>query len=183
MRDCGDSDVIPECYIDTNLVETLLGVYGHEINHQKGCNNVTKTMDSRFKDRFAVGIIDKDKAMPTYIADFDAIAGSDHLTLLKHRVRNHYIVQVYPAIEEFVLSSAREMELDMAEYGLPSDVAGLRKETKRINVDDDARFKRLFKDLRNAREIKRLETIMAYLVKHKYNADAEILKSLFSSTH
>ena len=34
--------VIPECYIDTNLVETLSCTGG--CNHQKGCNQVAKVM-------------------------------------------------------------------------------------------------------------------------------------------
>lgn len=36
-----DLDIVPECYIDTNLVETLLNMAGEPtdgVNHQKGCN-------------------------------------------------------------------------------------------------------------------------------------------------
>lgn len=32
-----DTGVIPECYVDTNLTETLTGII---CNHQKGCANV-----------------------------------------------------------------------------------------------------------------------------------------------
>lgn len=38
--------VIPECYIDTNLVETLACPGGY--NHQKGCNQVAKIMQEKF---------------------------------------------------------------------------------------------------------------------------------------
>lgn len=38
--------VIPECYIDTNLVETLACPGGY--NHQKGCNQVAKIMREKF---------------------------------------------------------------------------------------------------------------------------------------
>lgn len=34
--------IIPECYIDTNLVETLICIGG--CNHQKGCNQVAKVI-------------------------------------------------------------------------------------------------------------------------------------------
>ncbi len=54
-----DLFIIPECYIDTNLVETLIATEG--CNHQKGCNTVVNTMKRRFGDKFAVGIIDHDK--------------------------------------------------------------------------------------------------------------------------
>lgn len=44
-----DLDIIPECYIDTNLIETILntkGCYTEGVNHQKGCNTVVKTMNA-----------------------------------------------------------------------------------------------------------------------------------------
>jgi hypothetical protein len=53
--------IIPECYVDTNLVETLVPPTGRGYNHQHGCGTVTKVMKERFADGFAVGIIDKDK--------------------------------------------------------------------------------------------------------------------------
>lgn len=40
--------IIPECYVDTNLVETLVCTYG--CNHQKGCNQVAKVMQEKFAD-------------------------------------------------------------------------------------------------------------------------------------
>lgn len=54
-----DLFIIPECYIDTNLVETLIITDG--CNHQKGCNTVVKTMQQKFANAFSVGIIDEDK--------------------------------------------------------------------------------------------------------------------------
>ena len=50
-----DLFIIPECYIDTNLVETLIITDG--CNHQKGCNTVVKTMQQKFANAFSVGII------------------------------------------------------------------------------------------------------------------------------
>lgn len=35
--------IIPECYVDTNLIETLVPT-AKGYNHQKGCNNVVKVM-------------------------------------------------------------------------------------------------------------------------------------------
>lgn len=48
--------IIPECYVDTNLVETLVCPGG--CNHQKGCNQVAKVMQDKFANRLAIGIID-----------------------------------------------------------------------------------------------------------------------------
>ena len=66
--------IIPECYVDTNLVETLVCKAG--CNHQKGCNQVAKVMQEKFADRFAVGIIDADKRKPGYLNNFNEIASS-----------------------------------------------------------------------------------------------------------
>jgi hypothetical protein len=59
-----DLDIIPECYIDTNLIETILnikGYYTEGVNHQKGCNTVVKTMNGqKLKNDFALGIVDAD---------------------------------------------------------------------------------------------------------------------------
>lgn len=54
-----DLDIIPECYIDTNLIETILntkGCYTEGVNHQKGCNTVVKTMNdpNKLKNEFAL---------------------------------------------------------------------------------------------------------------------------------
>lgn len=55
-----DLSVIPECYIDTNLAETLVPPQ-QGYNHQKGCGTVTKVMKENFSDDLAIGIVDKDK--------------------------------------------------------------------------------------------------------------------------
>ena len=39
--------IIPECYVDTNLIETLVPT-AKGYNHQKGCNNVVKVMKEKF---------------------------------------------------------------------------------------------------------------------------------------
>ena len=67
-----DLDIIPECYIDTNLIETILntkGCYTEGVNHQKGCNTVVKTMNDpkKLKNEFALGIVDADKRQPSYV--------------------------------------------------------------------------------------------------------------------
>ncbi len=77
---------ISECYIDTNLVETLLG---ERANHQNGCNNVARRMKDKYDDGFAVGIIDDDKRKLSYVneaEDLEEFWGQlrvDSATLIK----------------------------------------------------------------------------------------------------
>ena len=44
--------IIPECYVDTNLISTLINA---AVNHQKCCTKVTETLNKTFSDNFAVG--------------------------------------------------------------------------------------------------------------------------------
>lgn len=80
--------VMPECFVDTNLIEFLLNA---GVNHQHCCSKVVGQMNSIFADRFAVGIIDKDKVQLGYIQECNVIAATEHLTLMKHRERHQYL--------------------------------------------------------------------------------------------
>lgn len=110
-------NVMPECYVDTNLIEYLLdGV----VNHQHCCSKVVGQLNNTFADKFAIGIIDKDKVELGYIQACDEIAKTEHLTLLKHKSRHQYLITISPAVDKFVLDSAKEQGVDTEKYNLPS---------------------------------------------------------------
>lgn len=171
--------IIPECYVDTNLVETLVCPAG--CNHQKGCNQVAKVMQEKFSNRFAIGMIDADKRRPSYLNEFKAIASSTHISLFRHPKRPHFIILVQPAIEGFILSCASIGNIDLKEYDLSPDMKHLTTQTKNVISNKDQRFKRLFKSMENYGEVKLLKTLIAYLIDNTYNSiDAEII-SIFNS--
>jgi len=92
------------------------------VNHQKGCNTVVNTMKGKIlKDGFAVGVIDSDKRKPSYVNEFTEIAHTEHLSLLKHTNKAHYLIMVSPAMDKFILDCAEEEMVDLSEYDLPSD--------------------------------------------------------------
>lgn len=169
--------VIPECYIDTNLVETLVCTNG--CNHQKGCNQVAKIMQEKFADRFAVGIIDADKRRPGYLNEFREIASSKHLKLLCHNSRPHFIILVYPAIDGFILSCAENAKINMAEYDLSPILKDFTMQTKNVLSNKDIRFKRLFKSMKGFGEMKLLESVLSYLVSKTYSVVEEELITFF----
>ena len=74
--------IIPECYIDTCLTETITSCF-NQFNHQKGCNTVCRVMQEKFDNSFALGIIDKDKKEVPYLQEFDLIASNDSLFVYK----------------------------------------------------------------------------------------------------
>lgn len=170
--------IIPECYVDTNLVETLVCTSG--CNHQKGCNQVAKVMQEKFADRFAVGIIDADKRRPSYLNNFTDIASSDHIKLLRHSTRPHFIILVHPAIDGFILSCAAHGGVDLTQYGLSSNLKEFTSQTKNVMSNKDSRFKSLFKSMEDIGEVKLMKSLIAYLVKATYKASNNDLEKLLA---
>lgn len=169
--------VIPECFVDTNLIEYLLN---SGVNHQHCCSKVVGTMKEKFGDSFAIGIIDKDKVEMGYLGECDLLANSEHLTLYKHKSRHHYIITVAPAIDGFVLDCAGEQSVDPGEHGLPSDLKAFTKVTKKITSNTDGRFKSLFSAINQNPEITALKSALTYLNDAKYKVDIVELQSFFS---
>jgi hypothetical protein len=141
-----EQHILTECYIDTLLVKTL-SPPKERYNHQKSCNNVLKTMREDFADRAALGIIDDDKTVRKF-DDFSLLKKhNEQLSIYKHREKPHYIVKIGKAAEDFILKNAEKCKINLSEYGLPSDLEGLKKRTKQINSLQDIELKRLFSDL------------------------------------
>ena len=120
--------VMPECFVDTNLIEYLLNA---GVNHQHCCSKVVGQLKSTFADKFAIGIIDKDKVQLGYIQECDIIAQTEHLTLMRHRERHQYLITIAPAVDKFVLDCARELMVDVTAFGLPSELMKFTKESKK----------------------------------------------------
>ena len=97
------NDIMPECYIDSTLIGSLLDA---QVNHKHCCNDVANEMKKgKYKDSFAVGIIDNDKRKISYVEEFDEIGRTDNLVFLKHPNKHHYIIKVgkeHKAMETFI---------------------------------------------------------------------------------
>ena len=173
-----DDLIIPECYLDTNLMETLVTPV-NSYNHQKGCHTVAKVMQEKLSDSFALGILDHDKNQIFYLAEFAQIAEQHGVTLFKHPKKHHYLI-LHPPIESWLIKQAEEHNLALTDYELPSDLKGLRKITKVASSKNDHRFKRLFRDLKNqnAEGISVLKKWTTYLKEHHRNADINTLQNL-----
>lgn len=174
-----DLSVIPECYIDTNLVESLVPPK-KGYNHQKGCGTVAKVMREHFGDTFAVGIVDKDKKELDYLKEFSIITAKGNIELQKHSNRNHFIIRIAPAMEQFLLSNIDLAGINLEDFDLPSEFDKFRKATKTVNSKKDVRFKRLFKVMRehNLPDFELLTNWLGYLINHPYDADIDVLKAM-----
>lgn len=138
-------------------------------------------MQNKFKDSFALGIVDKDKHEIAYIKEFNLIASKDSIYLYKHSVKHHYIIQIYPAMERFFLKAAEEKDINISDYGLPSEFKSLIRITKSISEYNEENFKklrRLFRDLTDAPELIKLANLILYMGNQTYNIDPEELKRI-----
>lgn len=169
--------IIPECYADTNLITTLVEA---GVNHQKGCTRVAGTMKGKFEDRFAIGVIDHDKRTPGYLDEMDLLSEYGHLHLYKHPVRPHYLITIKPAIEDFVISCAKELDMNTKSFGVPSSMEGMKKVTKHVDSNVNPQLTALFQALRMSKEMTILREAIEYLNEKKYQADVEELKGIFS---
>lgn len=176
--------IIPECFIDTNLIETLvppdeigrLRIY----NHKKGCNAVVKEMKEEFSDNFALGIMDKDKVRLKYLDEFDKFE-QQNLTLYFHKntSKKHYII-LHPPIEQWILNVAEQANISLKNYDLPTSLNKIKEITKRESSKKDEKFKQLFRDLKsnNANEIVLLTKWIKYLKVHPHDANITELQQL-----
>lgn len=167
--------IISECYVDTNLLETLVPT-AKGYNHQKGCNNVVKVMKEKFADEFAVGVVDKDKRQIRYVDEFEEVAHTDSLFFYKHPDKAHYLVMVSPAVDGFILKCAEDVKMDMGQFGLSSDLKSFTEQTKKVSSKEDVTFKNLFQKLKKADEVVVLKNALKYLKENKYQSDPERLK-------
>lgn len=172
-----DQHIIPECYLDTRLVKSLVPPTGR-YNHQHGCSNVAKHMQVKLKDDFALGIIDKDKKALNYLDECQLVCEHDgFLQLLKHETQNHYLMIIRPAMEKWILNTANTAGLSLIDFDLPNDLdklCDLTKTAKSDREDTNAqKFGALFKALRqsNPPSISILKFWITYLKANPYQAD------------
>ena len=125
------NEIMPECYIDSTFVSSLLDA---NVNHKHSCNEVAREMErGKYKDAFAVGIIDNDKRKLSYIEGFEVIGRTDNMTFLKHNDKHHYIIkigQAHKAMETFIKANVEAIGMKMEDFDLPSDLAELVEKTK-----------------------------------------------------
>ena len=176
------NDIMPECFIDTTLVGSLLDA---NVSHKHSCNEVAREMEKgQYKDAFAVGIIDNDKRKLSYIEGFEEIGRTDNLTFLKHKDKHHYVIKVgkeHKAMETFIKANVEAIGMKMEDFGLPSDLTDLIEQTKdSVSTQKDTRILRLCKALRQSPEVAKLQDVLSYLATNRYDADLEVIKQMIS---
>ena len=176
--------IIPECYVDTCLINTLLGVSKNGVNHGKGNNSVSNKMKDDFGDSFAVGIIDRDKREIEYIKEFNLWNESikEYLLLYKHPSKHHYIIQLCPESETWICNVSNDLKINLQDdYNLPDVPRKMAKFSKDVDVANNEKFVRLFKEIKkrgidnNYEPVVKLISWLIELNDNTYNADVNKL--------
>lgn len=138
---------VPECNLDTLLIEVLLQC-PNKANHARGNSNVILKVDFVEKrNGFSVGVIDQDKRELSVLREFieESISRKD-LRLFRRRDKKQIIIQICPAIESWIWNQCKEAGIDLADYGLPDSLKGLVKSKSKLQRNDE-RFRKLFRDM------------------------------------
>ena len=142
--------ILTECYVDTLLAE-IVSPPKKGYNHQHCCTKVLGTMKEKFLNNAALGIIDDDKLVSKELDDFFLLKKhNDRLSIYKHNDKQHYIIKIGKAVEDFILKNTQKCNIELTEYDLPSDLEGLKKITKHINSlkEAETKVKKIFSVLR-----------------------------------
>lgn len=79
-----NKSIIPECYIDSCLVEVLLKAGKDCVKHIKSNGKVANEM-KKFNDAFCIGVIDEDKEQLDYLNEFNEVQVTDNLKLWQRK--------------------------------------------------------------------------------------------------
>jgi len=174
---------MPECYADTLLIEMLVPPkVGY--NHKFGCFKVEAEMKlGKLKDRFALGIIDNDKNQIKYLAEFvevDKVEGS--LILWRHgnKERHHYLIQICPALEKWILNVCEAEGINIVELGLKNDLEGLKEFSKSRRSLNEKSLIELFNKICQKDEnvnVRKLKFWITHLKDKNYKADIKALQN------
>ncbi len=174
-----DKSIMPECYADTLLIETLVPPKSG-YNHKHSCFKVESAMKS--VDKFALGIIDNDKKQIKYLEKFeiiDELTGS--LILWKHNNLSQFIIQICPALEKWVLNVCETENIDVTEIGLMHDLEEMKRYTKSVSSIEDKKLKWLFKAISNKEEnisVRKLRGWVKLLKEKNYQVEINELKNV-----
>lgn len=176
---------VPECYFDTVLFKKILQT-NKRLKHTKGCNNVV----NRFRiingkkgdlyDSFGVGMVDKDKRDLDYLNECDEIISLPNLILWKHKQRQHFIIQLNPPLEKWVIEVLKSDKRNVEEFGYVNDWKKLKKALKDdIDDENNDRLNLFVNAILSSSNpvIENLKKILLYLKDKTYQADINELKN------
>lgn len=174
---------MPECYADTLLIQTLVPTSAG-YSHKTGCFKVEREMKlGKLKDKFAVGIIDNDKVQIKYLKYFeviDKVEGSLILWRHKDKAKHHFVIQICPALEKWILSICATESINLGDFGLSEELEGLKEYSKSRSSMQEEKLISLFKIINKKQEnlnVRKLKNWLKLLKEKNYQVDINELKN------
>lgn len=155
-------NLIPECNVDTVFVE-MMGY--RQPNHAPSVNTVCAILEKKKPNEKAIGFIDNDKKKPAYLVNFGLVEDLGNVRLLKHATKRQHLVVVSPAMDRFIFDLCTNLEIDLANFGLPAGFAEFLSMTKRQAIRTDVQFKNLLNTLRQ-RNPPKIASIRSWIAEH-----------------
>lgn len=150
-----ENRIIPECYVDTVLIE-ILGY--RKPNHKLNNSEVLKTLDSKgYNNSIGIGVIDKDKNQPKKLREeYSSYKKAGKLEILRKGDSKRFVI-VHPNIERWTWEQGEQVGIDVQNYNLPKSYKAYLEICKKQNVGKNANIRNYLNALRNA------DTEIAYL--------------------
>jgi hypothetical protein len=103
--------IVPECHIDTLITQSILNL---KVNHAPSSGAVANTMKNNLVNKKALGIVDNDKKrVPNYFNEFELVEEKKGLELKKHKEKEHYLIVISPAADEWLYDAAIDLGIDL----------------------------------------------------------------------
>lgn len=117
--------IFVECDPDKILVKSL-GITRKHITHAFSKGNVCNQLEESTNCR---GLIDEDpnSIQPRYIEDFKLLTIENEIKLFHHKTSNNFLIMLCPRLENWVLSAAKQANVDISKFSLPEDPSLLHK--------------------------------------------------------
>lgn len=126
-------DVVVECKPDKALVLKLLDLPGKSVHHEGDKGRVVNYVASH---KNCVGLVDEDpgSAWPGTFKMFEhqgTVSGSEvthDVAFYRHRAETSCLVVLSPRLEDWMVKSATEADVDLGDYGLPTQARALHRQ-------------------------------------------------------
>ncbi len=138
-------NILPECYADTKMIE-VIGF--KRVNHCPSIGAVANRMQKNYKNRLAIGIVDKDKpgTIPSYFHKFKTIKTFDRIELKQLPDTKHYLIVIAPALEQWIIDTSSRLDIPLKRYGF-DNLKKLKRITKDQNVGKNENYQQLINTL------------------------------------
>ena len=131
----------------------VLGIPGKLIDKQNGNSGIAKTMECQLDNfhKIVIGLTDDDKNKnhPPYFSKFETKSTPDDITFKQKPETNQYLLFLCcPALEAWLLKTAKSVNIDPGKFNLPNDANKLGRITKKETVSKNNDFMDFLREIR-----------------------------------